>query len=73
MTARKRRLRPPKVDFNNVDKEEGLEMISSYQQQAKDKVPLLINAKLTILVTADKCNEKYRQQYIKKKLNERKV
>lgn len=68
MTARKRTLRPHKVDLKNTDKVKSLEMISSYRQQTKAEVPLRINAKLTILVTPDKCNEKYRQHYIKTRM-----
>lgn len=68
MTARKRTLRPHKVDLKNIDSKDAEQMISSYQQRVKEEVPLRINEKLTILVTADKCNEKYRQQYIKTKM-----
>lgn len=69
MTMRKRLVsKTRKVDLKNIDSKDAEEMIFSYQQRAKEEVPLRINEKLTILVTADKCNEKYRQQYIKKKM-----
>jgi hypothetical protein len=37
-------------------------------QRAKEQLlyPLRINEKTTILVTKDKCNEKYRKEYLKK-------
>lgn len=59
--------RSAKVDLSNPDQEEIERMISAYHASRKKEVPLIINDKLTIMVTPDKCNERYRCQYIKAK------
>lgn len=56
-----------KVDLSNPDREEIERMISTYRKAGKKEIPLVINDRLTIMVTPDKCNEKYRRQYIREK------
>lgn len=53
-----------KVDLDNPDQAEIERMISDYQQKQRKEVPLIIDDKLTIMVTPDKCNERYRNRYI---------
>lgn len=68
MGQKRRFRRCAKVDLSNPDREEIERMISGYQAFGKNEVPLVINDKLTIMVTPDKCNERYRRQYIKMKI-----
>lgn len=58
----------PKVDLSNPDKQEVNNMITSYKENECNEYPLYINEKLTILVPISKCTEKYRQWYIKERL-----
>lgn len=65
MGQRNKFRRSTKIDLSRPDREETERMISCYQTIRKNEVPLIINDKLTIMVTPDKCNERYRRQYIK--------
>lgn len=65
MRSKKTLRKSTKVDLSKPDREEVERMISTYRQSGKKEVPLVINDKLTIMVTPDKCNERYRRQYIK--------
>lgn len=67
MGSKKKLRRSAKVDLSKPDREEAERMISTYQQSGKQEVPLIINDKVTIMVTPDKCNDRYRRQYIKEK------
>lgn len=61
----RRRKRAEKVDLSNSDRREVYVMIASYKSQSKQEIPLRINEKLTVFVSPEKCNERYRQQYIR--------
>lgn len=57
-----------KIDLNSCDKKEIERIISSYEERKKAEVPLQISNKLTIMVSPENCNERYRQKYIKQYL-----
>lgn len=57
-----------KIDLSTNDRYESERMISAYQKSGKVEVPLRINERVTILVPPEKCNEKYRQEYINKRI-----
>lgn len=59
--------KPSKVDLSNPDKEEISRMISAYKESRSKEVPLIINDSLTIMVSPDKCNDRYRRRYIQMK------
>lgn len=54
-----------KVDLFTNDKEEVENMIVSYKQNKNEEIPLRINEKTIIMVPLEKCNERYKQKYIK--------
>ena len=60
----RRKKRVEKVDLSKSDRTEVDAMIASYEAQNRVEIPLYINDRLTIYVTPDKCNERYRQKYI---------
>ena len=56
-----------KVDTtNNELSEKAIERIKLQHEKEKRMVPLVINNKITILVTPDKCNNEYKLQYMRK-------
>lgn len=55
-----------KADLFTNDKEEVENMIVSYKQNKNEEIPLRINEKTIIMVPPEKCNERYKQKYIKK-------
>lgn len=65
---RRRRKYKEKVDLNNQDLAKLEEMISGYNEMKKQEVPLRINDKLIIFVPSEKCNDQFRQWYIKNRL-----
>ena len=65
---RRRRKYKEKVDLNNQDLTKLEEMIFGYNEMKKQEVPLRINDKLVIFVPSEKCNDQFRQWYIKNRL-----
>ena len=56
-----------KVDLNNVElTEKAKERIALQHEKEKKMVPLVINNRITILVTPDKCNNEYKLKYLLK-------
>lgn len=65
-------LKKPKVDLCNPDKQDINNMIASYKENEAIEYPLYINDKLTIFVPFEKCTEKYRQWYIRERIQKTK-
>lgn len=62
----------PKMDLSNPDKQDVNNMIASYKENEAMKCPLYINEKMTIFVPPEKCTEKYRQWYIRERVQKTK-
>lgn len=54
----------PNSLFNNDDHLDSV--IENYKRKEKPLFPLRINRQTVIYVTKDKCNEEYRQDYLKR-------
>lgn len=57
-----------KIDLSQPNRQEEISMIDTYRQENRQEFPLRITKNLTILVPIEKCNEEYRQYYLKQKM-----